>query len=152
MCRRFALWTIVIVIFATAHGRAVRGLDIQKRSQIIASHVSGAAEAGRNAHNDETRRSAGKLAGDWRYVPYHGRHWYWMPNQTWSVWQGRAWMPYSPGMFSPEANNASRQVTGYRGVPATGEEFRQPMNYQAPAGRQFSSPGPSMPNEHFMHP
>jgi hypothetical protein len=152
MCRRVALCTIVIVIFATAPGRAARGVDARKRSQIIASHVSGAAEPSTNANNDEIRRSGGKLAGDWRYVPYHGRHWYWMPNQTWRVWQDRAWTPYSPGMFSPAAINADRQVTGYRGVPASSEEFRQPMNYQAPGGRQFSSPGPSMPNEHFMHP
>ena len=57
-----------------------------------------------------------KLANDWRYVLYQGRHWYWMPDNTWRVWVGTAWQPYEPGMLNRPrtASAAVPQVRAYR--------------------------------------
>jgi hypothetical protein len=153
MFRRFALLMMVAVIFVTAPGRLAGGVEVaQKRPQTAVLHVSNATAPRTYADNDATHgRGASTLAGDWRCLHHNGRHWYWMQNKTWRVWHGGAWLPYSAGMFSQVSTSFGRQVTGYRGVPSS-EEVRQPMNGLAPAGGQYSSPGPSMPNEHFMHP
>jgi hypothetical protein len=154
MYRGFVFLMVVAVFFVTSPSRRAHGVETAQQSrQTAKSNVSSTTvpktyEDIGMTHRD---RSGGKLAGDWRYVHHNGRNWYWMPNKTWSVWSGGAWIPYSTGMFSPAATGYGRQVTGYRGVPAN-EEIRQPMNASVPAGRQYSSPGPSMPNEHFMHP
>ncbi len=36
-------------------------------------------------------RATGRLGHDWRYVHYHGRHWYWMPDSSWRVWTDTGW-------------------------------------------------------------
>ncbi len=58
--------------------------------------------------------ATGKLAEDWRYKYFEGRHWYWMPNNTWDVWHNAMWMPYKPRMFSQPLFGYGTQVRGYR--------------------------------------
>lgn len=62
--------------------------------------------------------ATGKLSRDWRYVYSQGRHWYWMPNNTWDVWTGSGWVPYKRGMFSQPTFGYGTQVRGYRAIPA----------------------------------
>ena len=33
-------------------------------------------------------------ADAWRYRWYNGQWWYWLPAETWVVWNGTAWVPY----------------------------------------------------------
>lgn len=62
--------------------------------------------------------ATGKLASDWRYAFFQGRHWYWMPNETWNVWNGSAWVPHRSGMFAGRAYfGYGTQVRGYRSLP-----------------------------------
>jgi hypothetical protein len=55
-----------------------------------------------------------KLAADWRYVLYQGRHWYWMPDNTWRVWVGDAWQAYEPNMFNRNGAVRGPQLRAYR--------------------------------------
>ena len=58
----------------------------------------------RAAGSTNRMRTGAPLSKDWRYVYFQGRHWYWNPNNTWSIWNGTTW---SPVMVA----------TGYRGNP-----------------------------------
>ena len=54
--------------------------------------------------------ATGKLAADWRDTYFQGRHWYWMPNNTWDVWHNAGWVPYKPRMFSQPLFGYGTQV------------------------------------------
>ena len=71
-----------------------------------------------------------------RYVYSQGRHWYWMPNNTWDVWSNAGWVPYKRGMFSQPTFGYGTQVRGYRAIPADGEAG-------APAGRPGEAAAPA---------
>ncbi|HVU88478.1 MAG TPA: hypothetical protein VHD36_14245 [Pirellulales bacterium] len=70
-----------------------------------------------DARTDALGPATGKLARDWRYVYSQGRHWYWMPNDTWDVWHNSGWVPYKRGMFSQPYFGYGTQVRGYRAMP-----------------------------------
>ncbi len=61
-------------------------------------------------------RAIGALGRDWRYVYQNGWHWYWMPNNSWSVWNGTSWTPYARSVPNGEAQ-AHMQMRGYRQAP-----------------------------------
>jgi hypothetical protein len=125
--------------------------------------------------------ATGKLAADWRYVYFKGRHWYWMPNNTWNVWHHGGWTAYKPNMLSQPIFGYGTQVRAYRGLPPDYQagqpsnapsESAQPASVQsdvgqasasqqtyapqgtyAPAtGNDSSGAGPAMQNEHFISP
>ena len=144
---------IVAALSFTLPGELAYGFaDVQRSSPNTRSHAdSTAMQVGTapaknstfaNGGTAHTSRSGGTLAADWRYVYHHGRHWYWMPNKTWSVWNRGTWMPYSPGAFTPRNADSGRQVTGYRGVPLQEQSTERPANYSAAldAAVQFSRP------------
>ncbi len=85
-----------------------------------------------DAQTDMVGPAIGKLARDWRYVYFRGRHWYWLPNNTWDVWHNSGWVPYRRGMFSKPYFGYGTQVRGYRALPP---------DYQA--GSPVASPGES---------
>ncbi len=98
-----------------------------------------------------TGRAGGKLGADWRYVFARGRHWYWTRRGQWLVWHEGAWQKYQPGMFTTantnaNANGTEQHTAGYRGIPAEANRSRT----AAPMFNGPTSPGPAMPNEHFM--
>lgn len=59
-------------------------------------------------------RAMGRLSSDWRYVYHGGRHWYWMPNNTWNLWNGTAWAPYPTGGLLNRTAQSQMQMRGYR--------------------------------------
>ncbi|HEY4308414.1 MAG TPA: hypothetical protein VGN12_03080 [Pirellulales bacterium] len=94
-------------------------------------------------------RAVGRLAGDWRYVYRNGRHWYWMPNQTWQLWNGASWQPYAPGMQSPTAAayQSPRQMSGYRGGAGAYGDSTQATNVPAATSNNVqagSATGPAV--------
>ena len=63
-------------------------------------------------------RATGKLANDWRYVYFQRRHWYWMPNNSWAVWERNRWIPHAQFVREQEATlgpTPQVQVRSYRG-------------------------------------
>jgi hypothetical protein len=93
--------------------------------------------------NTDTGRAMGRLGADWRYVYYHGRHWYWMPNQTWRVWTVAGWA-------APESASISgvRHYTNY--APSDSGTFRTFVPMGSSFGAGGGGAGPAMANEHFL--
>jgi hypothetical protein len=89
---------------------------------------------------DNTRvgPATGKLASDWRYAYFQGRHWYWMPNETWDVWNGTAWVPHKSGMFGRAYFGYGTQVRGYRSLPRgyNGSTYGQPLTRSTQPDRE----------------
>jgi len=94
----------------TADADPAKGLNFSERQN------TGHAEKSSDAEPVD-----GELASDWRYVFYQGRHWYRMPNKTWDVWKGNAWVPYRPHMFERPIFGYGTQVRGYRPLPPGAE-------------------------------
>jgi hypothetical protein len=56
----------------------------------------------------------------WRYKYHQGQWWYWLPSESWVVWNGQSWDPYRPGGQQSVARpqrNYSYNSGGY-GYPA----------------------------------
>jgi hypothetical protein len=95
--------------------------------------------------NSDAGRATGRLASDWRYVYFHGRHWYWMPNASWKVWTDDGWV-------TPESSEAAtaQQYSRFNYSPSDAGSFLTfaPMNSNFGAGGDGA--GPTMANEHFL--
>jgi len=64
--------------------------------------------------SSSTGRATGKLASDWRYVYFQRRHWYWMPNNTWDIWNGNSWIPHAQFLSAQNMTSYGPQMRGYR--------------------------------------
>lgn len=47
-------------------------------------------------------------AKDWRLVKHSGRWWYYHPDKTWSVWDGKAWQKYQPSRQSQQSTSQKK--------------------------------------------
>ncbi len=85
-------------------------------------------QAPEHVEGHKSGRAGGKLATDWRYSYYQGRHWYWMPDKTWAVWNGSTWIRHVAGMFSRPIFGAGTTPRRFAQVPAgyNGRDFGQP--------------------------
>ncbi len=94
-------------------------------------------------------RATGRLGADWRYVHYHGHHWYWMPDSSWRVWTDTGWaMPGVAVLPQEEYRRFSREPSD-AAMPATSTiGSSSPMGW---SGGSQGGAGPSMGNEHFLN-
>ena len=75
----------------------------------------------------------------WRYKRHEGLWWYWLPSEKWVIWNGGAWVPYSPKLFAELRSTPRRQATYYRGSSAGYPEAGKwgPMRYNSYGQREY---------------
>jgi hypothetical protein len=96
-----------------------------------------------------TGRASGRLGADWRYVYYHGRHWYWMPDSSWRVWTDTGWS--MPGVARlPEEYRRFSSIPSSSEMPRTFNPMGSNWSMGSSGGSQGGA-GPSMGNEHFLN-
>jgi hypothetical protein len=95
----------------------------------------------------ETRRATGPLGNDWRYVHHGGRHWYWMPNKTWTLWTGTNWEPYPADMANPGSSETQShlQMQGYRQPVAPAGAYAVPGGETSSRPKQYKPRDGTLP-------
>jgi hypothetical protein len=84
---------------------AAKSMNFSERQNT--GHVEGYRD---NSHG----RAAGTLANDWRYVYFQRRHWYWMANNTWAVWDQDRWVTHAQFLRDHGDASSGPQVRAYR--------------------------------------
>ena len=66
---------------------------------------------------------------NWRYRNQNGQWWYYTPSNSWMIWNGNAWGPYTPGgdVVAPAVPSNGAYTTYYRAPNQTnyGRSYRR---------------------------
>jgi hypothetical protein len=99
-------------------------------------HETAAASVSVKAPDGAPQIGAGQT---WRFKRHEGLWWYWLPSEKWVIWNGDAWVPYSPEVFAELRPATRRQATYYRGSSAGYPEAGKwgPVRYNSYGQREY---------------